>query len=124
MRGAQYAFANSQRLQARLAEFGIRYMHYKDLAPTLDSRQQQWAADHDARIAKRQRVALSADFTDAYQHDRLVGFDSAAFIATLGAEGQSIALFCVEREPAACHRSLLANQLCQDLKLEARHLVP
>ena len=27
VRGREYAFANSQRLQARLAELGIRYVH-------------------------------------------------------------------------------------------------
>ncbi len=32
VRGARYAFANSQRLQARLAEMGIRCLHRQDLA--------------------------------------------------------------------------------------------
>ena len=34
VRGAAYAFANHQRLEARLVELGIRYLHYIDLAPT------------------------------------------------------------------------------------------
>ena len=34
VRGSTYAFANSLRLQARLAELGIRYLYRKDLAPT------------------------------------------------------------------------------------------
>ena len=45
VRGAAYAFANSQRLQARLAELGIRYLHRLDLAPPTTVRQQQAAAD-------------------------------------------------------------------------------
>ena len=37
VRGATYAFCNSKRLQTRLAELGIRYLHRKDLAPTVSS---------------------------------------------------------------------------------------
>ena len=45
VRGREYAFANSQRLQARLAELGIRYVHRLDLAPSAATRSQQHAAD-------------------------------------------------------------------------------
>jgi hypothetical protein len=34
------------------------------------------------------------------------------------------ALFCVEREPDACHRSLLAERLAADLGVEVVHLLP
>src|SRR5262249_4648265 len=40
------------------------------------------------------------------------------------AEPQVVALFCVELEPAACHRSLLAARLQQDLNVEVVHLKP
>ncbi|HRI57448.1 MAG TPA: hypothetical protein PK170_10170, partial [Anaerolineae bacterium] len=50
------------------------------------------------------------------------GFDSRQFIADLGPETQVVALFCVEREPAACHRSLLATRLQRDLGLSVEHL--
>src|SRR5512135_2099011 len=33
MRGHDYAFANSQRLQAKLGDLGIGYVHRRDLAP-------------------------------------------------------------------------------------------
>jgi hypothetical protein len=35
-----------------------------------------------------------------------------------------VALFCVEREPAACHRSLVAARLSRDLGLDVEHLGP
>ena len=59
VRGAQYAFANSQRLQARLEEMGIAYLHRKDLAPTKEIRSLQFAADDAKKVAKRQRDTLS-----------------------------------------------------------------
>nr|MBA3379353.1 hypothetical protein [Chloroflexia bacterium] len=35
-----------------------------------------------------------------------------------------IMLFCVERVPAACHRSLLAERLAGDLGVEVMHILP
>jgi uncharacterized protein (DUF488 family) len=124
VRGAEYAFANSVRLQDRLAEMGIRYIHRRDLAPSQEVRGQQVAADHAAHTAKRQRVALSPAFAEAYLQERLRDFDSTGFIADLGEQAHIVALFCVEREPAACHRSLLADRLAKDLGLPVRHLLP
>ena len=124
VRGAEYAFANSARLQDRLAEMGVRYLHRRDLAPSQEVRSQQVAADRAARTAKRQRAALSPAFAEAYMRERLRDFDSTAFVADLGITARIVALFCVEREPAACHRSLLADRLAKDLGLPARHLLP
>ena len=124
VRGAEYAFANSARLQDRLAEMGVRYLHRRDLAPSQEVRSQQVAADRAARTAKRQRATLSPAFAEAYMRERLHDFDSTAFVADLGEQARIVALFCVEREPAACHRSLLADRLAQDLGVLIRHLVP
>jgi uncharacterized protein (DUF488 family) len=124
VRGAEYAFVNSQRLQNRLADLGIRYLHRLDLAPTLTVRQIQHDADAAGKTAKRQRAVLSPDFAAAYQRECLAGFDSARFLAELGPEVRVVALFCVEREAAACHRSLLAARLESDLGVEVRHLIP
>ncbi len=123
VRGAAYAFANSQRLQARLAEMGIRYVHRPDLAPSAATRGQQVAADKASKIAKRQRAVLDPAFAAAYRQERLAGFDSRQFIADLGPEARVVALFCVEREPAACHRSLLATRVQRDLGLPVEHLI-
>lgn len=124
VRGAAYAFANSRRLQASLAAAGIRYRHRPDLAPGRALRGQQAQADKAQRTAKRQRQALSPDFVAGYERERLASFDSRSFLAELGPEARVVALFCVEREPAACHRSLLAQRLADDLGLPVQHLTP
>ena len=71
VRGATYAFANSLRLQARLAELGIRYLYRKDLAPTQAVRDRQAAADKATKTAKRQRTALGEAFITAYHAECL-----------------------------------------------------
>jgi uncharacterized protein (DUF488 family) len=124
VRGSEYAWANSQRLQARLAELGIRYAHRKDLAPSPATRADQYAADRANHTAKRQRVALSETFADAYTRERLADFDSAAFLAAFDTPPRVLALFCVEREPAACHRALLAARLARDAGVRVRHITP
>jgi len=40
------------------------------------------------------------------------------------ADATTVALFCVEREPAACHRSLVAERWQQDLGGQVIHLLP
>jgi len=122
VRGALYAFANSQRLQARLAEMGIRYLHRQDLAPDNDIRQAQYAVDKSQKVAKRQREVLSPEFITAYGERVLSSFDSRAFVESLPADTQVLAFFCVERAPEACHRLLLAEKLAQDLGLELEHI--
>jgi uncharacterized protein (DUF488 family) len=126
VRGAAYAFANRARLQKRLAELGVHYLHFRDLAPSPTIRQRQFEADKAQGIAKRKRSALSEAFTAAYRQERLSTFDSRKFIEQLGTAARTVALFCVEREPAACHRSLLADKLQGDLgaACEVVHLRP
>jgi uncharacterized protein (DUF488 family) len=124
VRGSEYAFANSQRLQQRLAELGIRYVHRLDLAPSNALRGRQATADKAARTARRQRTALSPEFIAGYRGECLAGFDSARFIAELGPATRVVALLCVERDPAACHRSLLAEHLAQDLAVKVMHITP
>jgi uncharacterized protein (DUF488 family) len=124
VRGAEYAFANSQRLQERLAELGIRYLHYIDLAPSTNLRKQQEAADKQGHTARRKRAVLSTQFVQGYQQNVLADFDAAAFLASLGPDAHVVALLCVEREPAACHRSLLAAHLHSTLGAPIRHITP
>lgn len=123
VRGRDYAFVNSQRLQVKLAELGIRYLHFKELAPSEALRKRQSAADKVDRIAKRQRTELSEVFVSGYREERR-DFDSRKFLEQLGPDARVAALFCVERSPTACHRSLLADRLHQDLGLEVVHLMP
>jgi uncharacterized protein (DUF488 family) len=115
VRGSEYAFANSARLQRRLGELGIRYLHFRDLAPPPALRDKQAEADRLARIPRRKRSSLTDAFIASYRAQRLAGLDSKKFLADLGPHARIVALFCVEREPAACHRSLLAEKLHHDL---------
>jgi len=123
VRGSEYAFVNSQRLQAKLAELGIRYRHCKELAPSEALRKGQYAVEQLDRIAKRKRTELSELFIAGYREEHRE-FDSRKFIEQLGPEARVVALFCVERAAAACHRSLLAARLQKDLGLEVVHLTP
>ncbi|MBI5383664.1 MAG: DUF488 domain-containing protein [Verrucomicrobia bacterium] len=124
VRGSEYAFVNSARLQKRLAELGIRYFHFRELAPSPELRQRQTDADKAEGTTKRKRTALGEVFVAGYSAEKLAVFDSRKFVEQLGAGAKTIALFCVEREPAACHRSLLAARLQRDLGVEVVHLRP
>ena len=124
VRGSEYAFVNSKRLQARLAELGIRYLHRLDLAPTDAIRQQQYAVDAAQKVAKRQRAELSPQFISAYTSERLDPFDPQSLLDELSEDAKVIALFCVEREPAACHRSLVAQKLAAFLAVDVTHILP
>jgi uncharacterized protein (DUF488 family) len=124
VRGSEYAFVNHRRLEARLTERNIRYLHFKDLAPSLALRERQKAADKAGRTAKRQRTELSELFVTGFCEECLQSFDSRKFIERLGGEARVVALFCVERAPAACHRSLVAERLQRDLGVEVVHLTP
>lgn len=124
VRGACYVFANSQRLQASLVHAGIRYVHRPDLAPSAGARARQHLADAARRTPRRQRAVLDPGFVEAYKRECLGGFDSRRFVAELGTEARVIALLCVEREPAACHRGLLAERLEEELGVTVTHLLP
>jgi len=124
LRGRAYAWANSTRLQAMLADAGIPYVHRLDVAPS-DVTRHIVAKDANAEgIGYRDRTSLSQEYLDAYGHEVLDGFDAAGFVASLGEGVESIMLFCVERVPAACHRSLLAARLAGDLGAEVIHILP
>ena len=124
VRGAEYAFVNSRRLQKRLAELGIRYLHFRELAPGPALRQRQAETDKREGTSKRKRTALGETFVAGYAAFALAAFDSRKFVERLGATARTVALFCVEREPAACHRSLLAARVQHDLGAEIVHLLP
>ena len=122
MRGSMYAFVNSKYLQQRLSELGIRYVHLKELAPTQAIRDMQKREDASRRVTKRLRTELSATFIQSYQLECLSAYDSQHFFQVIGPEARVIGLFCVEREPEACHRSLVAKKLTRDLNIPVQHI--
>jgi predicted RNA-binding protein with EMAP domain len=124
IRGSTYMFANSKRLQQRLQALSIRYLHMKNLAPSASIRALQQQADQKQREQKRSREKLSTNFIEIYQQMYLSAFDANQFLQQCGDDVHVLALFCVEREPAACHRSLIAERLEHDLQLSVTHLFP
>ncbi len=124
VRGSTYAFVNSQRLQARLADLGICYLHRKDLAPSKAVRAKQAEMDKATKTAKRQRMELGQAFIEGYLHECLTHFRPKSLLDDLKPDAQVVALFCVEREPAACHRSLVADKLAKELSCKVEHILP
>jgi uncharacterized protein (DUF488 family) len=122
VRGHEYAWANSQRLQAELAEAGIGYEHHLELAPTTAMRQAQYRADAAKGEGKRSRSAISAEYERLYL-EQILGPADLDPIVALAAERVPV-LFCVEADPEACHRSLVAARLEREHGLRAFHLRP
>lgn len=123
VRGPEYAWANSQRLQSSLAAAGIAYRHHRELAPTTELRQLQYAEDARQRVGKRSRRELAASYVSRYTAEILDHADLNAVVSELPATGAA-ALFCVERDPEACHRSLIAQRLAEQHGVTVRHLRP
>jgi uncharacterized protein (DUF488 family) len=123
VRGSEYAWANSKRLQARLADARIEYRHAKELAPTTELRRVQYAEDDRRGVGKRSRAELAPEYARRYLDEILDRVDLAEFAASLPAD-RLPALLCVERDPDACHRSLIAARLEREHGAEVEHLRP
>ena len=112
VRGAQYAFANSQRLQNKLAGLSITYLHETGLAPTTEIIKLQDKFDKEHKIQRRKREELTDVFKAAYKNRILSKFDIRQFIKGLENSGtKKLVLFCVEKSPNACHRSLVTDKI-------------
>ena len=123
VRGREYSWANSARLQQSLAQAGINYRHHRELAPTTELRHLQYAEDARQGVGKRSRVELAPEYSRRYIQEILdpVGVEQLAGELPLDGAG---ALFCVERDPEACHRSLLAARLGAEQDARVSHLRP
>jgi uncharacterized protein (DUF488 family) len=123
VRGPDYAWANSQRLQAALSEAGIAYEHHRELAPTTELRQLQYREDDRLGVGKRSRSELAAEYVRRYRAEILDQVDLEPIVESLSDDGAS-ALLCVERDPEACHRSLIAERLAERHGVAIRHIRP
>ncbi len=122
VRGSQYSFVNSKRLQKKLNEFGIKYQYILALAPTAEIRESQKKADKETGELKRNRDKLGKDFIKTYKETILEKFDFISFIDELNEIGaKKIVFFCVEEKPEACHRKLVADKL-ENLGYKITHL--
>ena len=123
VRGAEYAWANSVRLQRTLAGARIAYEHHPELAPTTELRELQYAEDERRGVGKRSRRELAAEYVRRYTTEILDHADLASIVSELPSDGMA-ALLCVELEPAACHRSLIAERLSERHGVAVEHLRP
>ncbi len=122
VRGAEYSFVNSNRLQEKLNDLEIKYGHIFSLAPTSEIRMLQKEADIQQGEQKRDRNKLGKVFSIAYKDKILKKFDFECFIEELEKVGaENVALFCVEEKAEACHRSIVANEL-EKLGYKITHL--
>jgi len=110
VRGPEYAWANAQRLQKALADAGIEYRHHKELAPTTELRQLQYREDDRLGEGKRSRTKLAPEYARRYTREILDKVDLKPIVEAMPKDGAT-ALFCVERDPEACHRSLIAERI-------------
>jgi uncharacterized protein (DUF488 family) len=122
VRGSEYAWANAQRLKAALADSGIAYEHLKELAPTTEMRELQYREDERKGEGKRGRSVLAPAYVEHYTDEVLDRAELEPVVRFIGRK--RAALFCVERDPEACHRSLIAERLRRGFGFEVEHLRP
>ena len=123
VRGSEYAWAHSVRLQAALAAARIGYEHRKELAPTTELRRLQYREDARLGVGKRSRDELATEYVERYTREILDAVDLGAIVTALPAASVS-ALLCVERDPQACHRSLVAARMAERHGVAVSHLRP
>ena len=123
VRGPRYAWANVIRLRAALTAHDIAYCHHRELAPTTELRQVQYAADDRLGVGKRSRELLDEEYRERYVSEILDRADLGTLVAELPARGAA-ALLCVEADPEACHRSLIAERLAERHGVRISHIRP
>jgi uncharacterized protein (DUF488 family) len=112
VRGAGYAFVNAARLEAKLEKLKIAYIPIKELATPPEIKELQSQVDAKTGVSQRQREQLSPAFAAAYTKAVLEQFDFNQLVQQLSLlPAERVAIFCVEKFPAACHRSLVAEHL-------------
>ena len=123
VRGSKYSFVNSNRLQGKLNDLEIKYGYIQGLAPTTEIRELQKEIDLEKGELKSERQVLGKIFTIEYKNKILNHFDFDAFFEGLDQIGASkIALFCVEENNEACHRSVVAERLSAKYNCKISHL--
>tara|TARA_B100002052_G_scaffold15798_1_gene12629 strand:+ start:16287 stop:16772 length:486 start_codon:yes stop_codon:yes gene_type:complete len=112
VRGAKYSFVNSLRLQEKLNEMNIEYLHFIEMSPSNEIREKQKQEDTKLKIDKRKRSVLGSTFINLYKKEHLNEKNISNFTNFLSnSSNKNIVLFCVEKDPLACHRSILTDYL-------------
>jgi uncharacterized protein (DUF488 family) len=123
MRGHLYSYANATALQSELDRMKVEYLHLTELAPTQSIREMQLKADKKLGITGTSRESISEDFATAYRKHILSKFDLDQFLSAFPKNARA-ALFCVEHEPKACHRSLVAQEIAVRMKSKVDDITP
>jgi uncharacterized protein (DUF488 family) len=123
VRGTEYAWANSRRLQAALRGAAIAYRPRKELAPTTELRRLQYREDDRLGVGKRSRVRLAPEYVHRYTREILDRVDLAPIVAEMPEDAASV-LMCVERDPEACHRLLISERVAAEYGFPVTHLRP
>lgn len=112
VRGKKYSFVNSLRLQRKLEELNIKYLHIKDLAPTTEIRVAQKEEDIKTNTLKKDRTQLGEKFILEYSKQIIEIFDFKNLFTYFQKNNfKNIVFFCVEEKVTACHRNLVAIQI-------------
>jgi uncharacterized protein (DUF488 family) len=123
VRGAKYAFANSNKLQDKLSSLGIKYVYVPELAPTTEIRELQYKIDDEKGERKSERTQLGKEFVAEYKKAIMDNFDFKQFFEDLkSVAAKRITFFCVEEHAEACHRSIVTNKLANTYKYKITHL--
>ena len=88
------------------------YQHVPELAPTTSMREAQYEADAERGEGKRSRTVLAPVYVERYTEDILEPADLDPLVRFIGRS--TAALLCVERDAAACHRSLIAARIARE----------
>lgn len=123
VRGSKYSFVNSNRLQQKLNDLEIKYGYIPNLAPTTEIRELQKEIDSQKGELKSERQQLGKVFVIEYKNKILKNFDFDSFFENLDQISASrIALFCVEENAEACHRSIVAERLMNNFNYKITDL--
>uniref|UniRef100_UPI0040548AC1 DUF488 domain-containing protein n=1 Tax=Salinibacterium sp. TMP30 TaxID=3138237 RepID=UPI0040548AC1 len=99
-------------MQGALAQAEVAYEHHLELAPTTELRHLQYTEDDRQRAGKRSRIELTAEYTRRYSAEILDYADLLPLMAAQSGSGTA-ALLYVERDPEACHRSLISQRMLE-----------
>jgi uncharacterized protein (DUF488 family) len=123
LRGREYAWANAKRLEAALADAGIEYAHHPELGTGSELRAVQRRFDELHGVGQRSRTELAPEFRERYLHEVLDRVDLGPIVEAMPADSTT-ALMCVESDPEACHRSLLAERMAARHGVSVTHIRP
>ena len=99
---------------------GIKYVHIKELAPSKELRGLQKRHDEHVGVTKTLRQTLSEEFVAVYKRDYLERLSLNELEQKIGIEAKVVALFCVEANPKACHRSIVSQWIREGLEIPCK----